>query len=102
MTTKEEFYDQVIAPKLLAIGKECQDNGLGFSAAVEYEPHSLGRTSCWPKDASFAIRLVDIAIQVHGNVDQLIWALMRHGRENGHSSVCLRILGVPETPEETK
>lgn len=99
--SKEALYDTLIAPRLLEIGKLCQDNALGFVAAVEYEPFSIGRTASWPEDSSLAIRLVDVAAKAHGNVDSLIWAIMRYARENGHSSACLHILGVPEKPAAT-
>lgn len=96
--TKEEIYDQIIAPKLLEIGQLCQQHDLPFVAAVEYEPYSLGRTAYWDKGAGIAIKTVDWAVQSHGNGDTLIWAMMRYATEYGHASACLRILGVPETP----
>lgn len=96
--TKEEIYDTEIAPKLLKIAKLCEKHKLGFAAAVEYEPFGLGRTVTYPADCSVAIRMVDWAVQSHGNVDSLIWGICRWAREKGHSSANLHILGIPEEP----
>ncbi len=100
--TKEEIYDSEIAPKLLEVAKLCERHKLGFCAAVEYEPYSLGRTVGYPEDASYAIRLVDWAAQSHGNADKLIRGMMNQGREHGHGSAYLRMLGVPEESGQQK
>lgn len=96
--TKEEIYDTEIAPRLLEIGKMCQERGLGFSAAVEYAPHTLGRTTTIPADASYAIRMVDAAIQSYGNLDLFLRAVIRYAHQHGHESAYLTILKVPTKP----
>lgn len=97
--TKEEIYDTEIAPRLLEIGELCQERGLGFSAAVEYEPFGLGRTLALPGKSSIAIRMVDAAVQAHGNLDSFLRAVIKHAHQHGHESVYLTILGVPAKPQ---
>lgn len=97
--TKEEVYDTEIAPRLLEIGEMCQERGLGFSAAVEYEPFGLGRTLALPPDSSVAIRMVDAAAQAHGNIDSFLRAMIRYAQQHGHESSYLTILGVPAKPQ---
>lgn len=98
--TKEEIYDAEIAPRLLEIGKMCQERGLGFSAAVEYEPFSLGRTLALPGESSIAIRMVDAAVQAHGNIDSFLRAVIKYAHQHGHGSIYLTILGVPAKPQQ--
>lgn len=98
--TKEELYDQQVAPKLLELSKLCSGLGLPFVAAVEYAPYCIGRTVTLPVDSGIAILMVDLAAQAHGNADVLIMGMMRYSQMHGHQSACLRILGVPEgTPD---
>lgn len=91
---REAFYDAEIAPALLALGKKCQDNGLSIVAEVEWLPGEGGTTATLQSGSGVGIRLVHLAAKARGNVDALILALMRHGKEHGHSSACLKLLGV--------
>lgn len=101
MTTseREAFYDREIAPVLMELAGKCQDNGLSIVAMVEWEPGETGRTVALAGDSGFGIRMADAAMRAHGNVDSLIFALMKFGTENGHGSACLHLLGVPTVPE---
>jgi hypothetical protein len=94
MTTeeREQLYDCEIAPALLELASKCQDNGLSLAAMVEWEPGETGRTAALAAGSGFGIRMVEAAIRASGNVDSLIFALMKYGREHGHSSACLQLL----------
>lgn len=94
MSEKEDFYDQEIAPKLLALCKECQDRGVSFVAKVEWEPGESGMTAFVAEGAGIALLIASWAAKANGNADALIMALMKHGREYGHNSACLQQLGV--------
>lgn len=96
---QEAYYDEHIAPKLMALAGECRDNGLSLLAVCEWAPGAYGNTLTLCKDSSFALRMIDAAAQAGGNIDSLMTALERHAREHGHSSLYLRMLGVPTTPE---
>jgi hypothetical protein len=98
---REQFYDREIAPVLMDLAGKCQDNGLSIAAMVEWEPDETGRTAALAATAGFGIRMVEAAMQAKGNVDSLIFALMKYGTERGHSSASLHLLGVPTTPAVT-
>lgn len=98
ISEQEKFYDAEVAPVLLKLGRECIEKGLSFVAVAEYAPGDFGRTVLLQPDSSLALRLVDLAARCEGNIDRLIFALLRHAREHGHSSLCLAQLGVPPTP----
>lgn len=100
MSELENFYDSEIAPVLLDLAKRCEAKGLSFLAEVEWEPGETGRTATLTAAAGFGIRLADLAARAKGNADALIIAMMKHAREHGHSSMCLKQLGVPLHPEE--
>jgi hypothetical protein len=100
-SVREKFYDEHIAPELLRLGKLCQDNGLSLIAMVEWEPGETGRTTCLAKGSGIAIRMADAAMQAHGNVDSLYFALAKHARDVGHNSIVLQQMGIPSSPEPT-
>lgn len=95
---REAFYDAEIAPALRALGARCQANGLSFLAAVEWEPGETGKTFTTSPPVGLPIRWAELAIRCNGNVDALIFALMKDARKVGHGSICLSQLGVPTTP----
>lgn len=92
---REAFYDAEIAPALRALAMRCHANGLSFLAVVEWAPGETGRTYSQSPPAGLGIRWADAAARANGNADSLIFALMKEAQENGHSSMCLKMLGVP-------
>src|SRR4051812_6344879 len=90
---RESFYDREIAPVLLELAGKCQDNGLSIAAMVEWEPGETGRTAALAAGSGIGIRVAEMAMRTRGNVDSLIFALMKYGKEHGHSSICLTMLG---------
>lgn len=97
----EQIYDEQIAPLLLKASKICEANGMSMLAEVEYEPGELGRTTSIQPDACLSLKLACVAAACKNNVDNLIFWIMRYGREHGHSSACLNVLGVPTTPAKS-
>ncbi|KQN09849.1 hypothetical protein ASE85_02625 [Sphingobium sp. Leaf26] len=95
----EQIYDELIAPKLLEIGKLCEEHGLPVVAQVEYAPGDFGLTQFRPDGASLPMKLMAISARCGGNVDTLFMAIERHAREHGHGSIYLHRLGVPITPD---
>lgn len=89
---REQFYDTEIAPVLLEIARKCQDNGISLVAMAEWHPGETGRTATLTQGAGFGIRLAHTAMQARGNVDSLIFAMQRYGKEHGHTSICLSML----------
>lgn len=95
---KEQYYDEHIAPKLMALAKECEEKGLSLLALCEWETGEYGSTRTFREGSSFAIRMADAAANSHGNIDSFMAAIERHAREYGHSSMYLHMRGIPETP----
>ena len=96
--SKEAYYDEHIAPKLLALAKECEDNGLSLLVVCEWEPGEYGSTRNFQAGSSFALRMVDTAAKAQGDVDSFMMAIERHAMKHGHSSMYLHMRGIPETP----
>lgn len=85
------IYDDMIAPKLWECAKLCEEHGIAMVCYVDDQGESC-RTRTLPADASFAVRLVDLAAQAHGNVDSMMIALIRHAREHGPgTSIFLKV-----------
>lgn len=96
----EQFYDEEIAPALLALCKLCQDRGMSFLAVVEIEPGERGRTVSLT-NASLDMRFISMAAAAGANLDSLAIAMARICREEsiGHNSIVLNRFGVPENPD---
>lgn len=88
--SREDYYDKVIAPKLLEVGRLCEKKGMSMCAMVEYDEDQRAETVTVSKGASFAQRLATSAIQCRGNFDALFFAVKMHADAHGHSSVVLR------------
>jgi hypothetical protein len=88
----EAIYNEQIAPKLAEIGRLCEQHGMSFVAAVEYQPGSLGETRVLAGEVTFAPLLVSMAIQACGNVDKLMLNAWEYARAHGHTSVVLSVL----------
>jgi hypothetical protein len=91
---REAIYDAEIAPALLKLAARCEECGMSFVAEVEWNPAESagGRTVTLAEGSSFAVRLVEIAARVQGNVDALIIALQKYARTHGNNSMFLRVL----------
>ena len=96
---KERYYDEHIAPKLQALALDCQSRGLSLLALCEFEPGKSGQTRAYQDDASFSMKLADVAARAQGNVDSLLIALLSHARQHGHNSLLLQQLLEP-SPEK--
>ncbi len=94
----EEYYDEEIAPALRDVASKCEAWGMSIVAMVEWEPGETGSTRALAAGRGFGMELVQAAVSAQGNVDALVFAIMRHAREHGHASIILKQLGVPLTP----
>lgn len=98
MKNKENYYDEQIAPKLKALAKECESNGISLLAVCEWKPGEIGRTLVLQKESGVGIKIANAAAQANGNVDSLLMAIERYALEHGHNSIYLHQRGIPETP----
>lgn len=101
----EIWYDEYVAPELLRLGKECEDRGIPFLALVGYDTPdglgSVGRTFSLPLPRPPFFDVIHAAAQcVEGerggfNIDKFMFHMMKVAREQGHTSMILKQLGVP-------
>lgn len=98
MSENERFYDDEIAPALLALAKRCHERGMSFLSAVEYAPGSVGRTSHYVEGYGHAMSNALAAIRAGDNADLFIGYIVSRAKEYGHSSAYLFQLGVPMHP----
>lgn len=97
---REEFYDAEIAPALASLAARCHENGMAFVALVDWSPEDVGLTIQLVERSSPQARWARFAALCRGNVDTLIMTIMNEARVSGHSSLCLRLLGISEKPEQ--
>jgi hypothetical protein len=90
---REKFYDDEIAPALLALRDKCRENGLSFVASVEWAPNESGRTASIAEEHGAGIILTNMAAMCKGNADSLIGGMLKYGEEKGHNSHYLAMLG---------
>jgi len=96
---RERYYDEEVAPMLLAMAKACQERGLSFVALVEWAPGDLGQTVALSKTAGAAIRMADLAGRSKGNIDAFMIAAGKSDlASRGHGSIALAMMGFPADP----
>ena len=91
--TDEEFYDTEIVPRLLAVAQLCRGRGFALVAHCQWSPGDSGRIEQTPHGLWPATRIVQYAARAQGNADTLFMALQRDGKERGHNSIALTLLG---------
>lgn len=93
--TKEEIYDNEIAPELYRLAERCMELGMPLFATVDFsteEEEKLGSTISPNKNAGIEWKLISWAAASRGNVDALIGQIVNYAEEHGHSSAYLTIL----------
>lgn len=95
----EKFCDDVIAPRLQDVANLCRERGMSLLATIEHDYGAMNSSILLHRTHSFAMTMIAAAQQASGNVDALIFALMKHGKEYGHNSLCLQQLGISCTPD---
>jgi len=85
----EEWYDEVVAPTLAKLGKECVDRGMSLMATVEYEPGGTGSSRFLHPDRGAKMQIVEMADRCRGNVDALIMGLYNYMERNDQIGVSI-------------
>ena len=89
-TSKARWYEEHVAPQLLALAKDCQEHGLSFLGAVDWgSDHDFGITVAEQSDAAFAFLLSLWATRAGGNVDVLLRQVRAYAEVNGLASAIL-------------
>jgi hypothetical protein len=83
MSENEKFYDEEIAPVLLALTDKCKERGMSMVAVVEYEFGERGRTSLILPDCGLAMTMINHCACKGENLDGYVIGLMRYFAEKG-------------------
>lgn len=95
----EEWYDDVIAPKLRAISDECEAKGCALVAVVEYAPGKRGSTLYTPPGCGLPMIFLRVLDKAGENIDAFFIAVLRYCKANGIStegSIVARLAGNAE------
>lgn len=79
----EEWYDAEIAPALLALARQCEERGMSFVAAVEYQPGERAGTYLLTESAGLEMRMLHLCARTAPNVDSYVIGLQRYCAEHG-------------------
>ena len=83
MEDHEKFYDEVIAPKLMEIGKICTEKGIPFLAVAEYAPGEVGETRMIAPDECLKMVMIRHCTKTAPNIDGYCIGLLRYANEKG-------------------
>ena len=79
----EKEYDEIIAPMLADVAKQCNEFGMAMIARVEWEPDNGGTTQIGDNFWSASQRQTYLAAHSFGNIDKLCLQLLKFpGVEN--------------------
>lgn len=96
MATKEEIYDEQIAPLMTQIIDICRAHKIKLHASYELDGDMMCTTYLDHGEPSpVPLRLMYYASQAGSNVDAFMGAVKRDAQEYGHTSIALELLGVP-------
>lgn len=73
----EEWYDDVIAPKLAEVAALCQAQGCALVAVVEYAPEKRGSTLLTPPGSGTAMVLLRHLDKCGDNIDGFLLGILR-------------------------
>lgn len=92
MDNHEKFYEDEIAPALLALAQKCEEKGIPFVALCQYADDEVGRTSFVPTHTEAGTRMANWAGQSKNNFDIFVEIVRQEARRLGHNSTALRLL----------
>jgi hypothetical protein len=100
MENKESVYDKRISPLMLEIIRICQEEEMPFFASFEFADNSFCTSA---HDVGHSVMKHYRALSQcaeHGgvNVDKYMFWVAKTARVEGHSSIVLHQMGVPEVP----
>lgn len=102
MEDKEAIYDEQIAPLMTQLLEVCQREGIPMFATFQYSDAGFCTSAMSTGHCVFDhYRALAQCAETRGvNVDKYMNWVAKGARENGHSSMCLKLAGVPLTPDE--
>jgi hypothetical protein len=100
MENSEQFYDEEIAPAVLAIAQKCEENGIPFLSVTEYAPGKFGETAVRTPDETLKLTMVRHCLKTAPNIDGYIIGLVKYLKEKGvdtSASIVCRTLESSDT-----
>lgn len=103
MEDKETIYDEQIAPLMTQLLEVCQREGIPMFASFQYSDEGFCTSALSTGHCVFAHHraLAQCAEPGGVNVDKYMNWVAKDARKNGHSSMYLKMSGIPLTPDET-
>lgn len=98
----EKYYDDVVAPMLLQLVKDCEERGMNIVATVEYDPGAFGTSVTPNAGESDALYMAYLAARSHGNFDSLAFNWLKHIRASNrpHGSIVMKQMGLALDPKD--
>jgi len=87
---REQYYDEVLAPKLREIADLCEAQNMPMVAAVYYHGEGSCLTHITP-DEHPAIMLMHLAWHARGNIDALCMAVVKRVKVENDNSIATRV-----------
>lgn len=103
MEDKEAIYDEQIAPLMTQLLDICQREGVPMFASFQYSEDGFCTSAQSTGHCVFDHYRALAQCAEHGgvNVDKYMNWVAKDARKNGHSSMYLKMSGIPLTPDET-
>jgi len=79
----EGFYDEEIAPLLAAISRRCEERGMSFVAACQFDGTGYGVTVSLRDDAALPLMVVEAALRAGLDIDAMLASIERLARRGG-------------------
>ena len=98
----EQEYDEIWAPRLLKLGREIRQAGSSVVITVDFEVEEGGRSSGSTielrQGSAMETRLAAVLARSGANIDAFMMSVARAADAEGHSSMVLKLMGIPESP----
>ena len=100
MEDKEAIYDEQIAPLMTQLLEICQREGVPMFASFQYNEDGFCTSAQSSGHCVFDHYRALAQCAEHGgvNVDKYMDWVAKDARKNGHSSIYLKMSGIPEVP----
>ena len=103
MEDKERIYDEHISPLMTQLLEICQREGIPMFASFQYSDEGFCTSALSTGHCVFDHYRVLAQCAEHGgvNVDKYMNWVSKDARKKGHSSMYLKMAGIPEVPQNS-
>jgi hypothetical protein len=82
VSEQEQWFDDEIAPALMALANRCRERGMAVVASVEYEPGKRSSTIAMPDGAGLAMQFQRLCANAGENIDGYMFAVQKFCHAN--------------------